>query len=121
MMRSSVFLSAFTFLALCLSHAAFAGASTEALPTPPYDPRTATMSNYEISLKAFDACLITQSRLLQTTREAVHTPCSCYAKGTVAAMSKAELADFRATGYFNDETREKGLKFLDTCKLKRPL
>jgi hypothetical protein len=115
------FVAAVGFLPSLGTLPAHAGASTEALPPPPLDPRLPTMTPYEISLKAFDACLIVQSRLLETTREEVHSPCSCYAKGTVAAMSKAELADFRTTGYFNDTTREKALTFLDKCKLKRPL
>ena len=74
----------------------------------------------KIKLRAFDACLVTQSRLLNTTREAVHSPCSCYASGTVDAMSKDELQAFRDTGYFNDSARDKGLQFIDKCKLKRP-
>ena len=98
---------------------AFAGASQESLP--PTDPTAANLTPYEISLRAFDACLFTQSRLLETTREDVHSPCSCYAKGTIKAMNKQELDDFRATGYFNDTTREKALGFLDKCKLKRPM
>lgn len=97
---------------------ALAGASSSALPPP--DPTAAKLSNYEIQLRAFDACLITQSRLQGKTREAVHTPCSCYAKGTVNAMNKTELANFRATGYFDDATREKALGFVDRCKLQRP-
>jgi hypothetical protein len=36
-------------------------------------------------------------------------------------MSKDEIQAFRDTGYFNDTAREKGLEFLDKCKLKRPL
>lgn len=102
-----------------VSISAYAGASQESLP--PTDPTAANLTPYEISLRAFDACLITQSRLLETTRENVHSPCSCYAKGTIKAMNKQELDDFRATGYFNDTTREKALGFLDKCKLKRPL
>jgi hypothetical protein len=97
----------------------FAGASTNALP--PADPTAANLTPYEIKLRAFDACQVTQAHLMETTREAVHTPCSCYATRTVDAMSKEELADFRNTGYFNDTTREKALKSLDHCKLKRPI
>ncbi len=89
-------------------------------PLPPPDPTAKNLSPYRIQLRAFDACLVTQSRLQGKTREAVHTPCSCYAKGTVNAMSKAEIQAFRDTGYFNDSAREKALGFVDTCKLKRP-
>jgi hypothetical protein len=99
--------------------AALAGASTQNLP-PPVDPEAKDLTPYMISLRAFDACLIVQSRLQNTTREAMHTPCSCYAKLTVKNMSKGELDAFRATGYFNESTRQKALAALDTCKLPRP-
>ncbi|SDR53376.1 hypothetical protein SAMN05519103_04708 [Rhizobiales bacterium GAS113] len=99
--------------------AALAGASSQNLP-PPTDPSAKNLTPYMISLRAFDACLITQSRLQGTTREAVHTPCSCYAKLTVKNMSKEELDAFRDTGYFNDTARQKALEALDTCKLPRP-
>jgi hypothetical protein len=89
-------------------------------PLPPPDPTAKNMSPYRIQLRAFDACLVVQSRLQGKTREAVHTPCSCYAKGTVNAMSKAEIQAFRDTGYFNDSAREKALGFVDKCKLTRP-
>ena len=89
-------------------------------PLPPPDPTAKNLTPYKIQLRAFDACLHNQSRLMNTTREAVHTPCSCYAKGTVNAMTKAEIQAFRDTGYFNDTAREKGLGFIDRCKLKRP-
>jgi hypothetical protein len=98
--------------------AALAAGSTSALPPP--DPTAKNLTPYMIQLRAFDACLITQSRLMNTTREAVHTPCSCYAKGTVNAMTKDEIQAFRDTGYFNDSAREKGYEFIDRCKLKRP-
>ncbi|MFI5011217.1 MAG: hypothetical protein ACHQAY_02610 [Hyphomicrobiales bacterium] len=97
---------------------ALAGASSQVLPPP--DPTAKDLTPYMISLRAFDACLIVQSRLQSTTREAVHTPCSCYAKLTVKTMSKEELDAFRATGYFNDSARQKALQALDTCKLPRP-
>jgi hypothetical protein len=97
---------------------ALAGASSQNLPPP--DPTAKNLTPYMISLRAFDACLIVQSRLQSTTREAVHTPCSCYAKLTVKNMSKEELDAFRDTGYFNDTARQKALEALDTCKLPRP-
>ena len=109
-------------LAMCLllgaTQPVFAAAGPA--PLPPPDPTAKNLSPYRIQLRAFDACLIVQSRLQSTTREAVHTPCSCYAKGTVKAMSKAEIQAFRDTGYFNDSAREKALGFVDSCKLKRP-
>jgi predicted metal-binding protein len=97
---------------------AFAGATSQNIP--PVDPTAKNLTPYMISLRAFDACLIVQSRLQSTTREAVHTPCSCYAKLTVKNMTKEELDAFRETGYFNDSARQKALEALDTCKLPRP-
>jgi hypothetical protein len=101
--------------------ATMALAASSSAPLPPPDPTAKNLTPYMIQLRAFDACLHTQSQLMATTREAVHTPCSCYAKGTVNAMNKDELQAFRDTGYFNDTARAKGLDFLDKCKLKRPL
>jgi hypothetical protein len=115
----TVFRIALTLAAACLATSALAGASSNALPPP--DPTAKNLSAYEISLRAFDACLITQSRLQNTTREAVHSACSCYAKQTIAKMSKQELQDFRDTGYFDDTTRVKALEAIDSCKLKRPI
>ncbi|WP_353182765.1 hypothetical protein [Bosea sp. (in: a-proteobacteria)] len=105
-------------LSVLLGVSAYAASSSTALPPP--DPTAKNLSPYMIKLRAFDACLVTQSRLLGTTREAVHSPCSCYANGTVDSMSKDEIQAFRDTGYFNDSAREKGLRFIDKCKLKRP-
>lgn len=104
-------------LALCPA-AVFAAAGPAPLPQP--DPKTKNMSRYQIQLRAFDACLISQSRLQQTTREAVHSACSCYASGTVKAMTNAEVQAFRDTSVFNDATREKAFAQIDRCKLVRP-
>ncbi|KPH82166.1 hypothetical protein [Bosea vaviloviae] len=106
-------------LTVLAGFSAYAASGTSALPPP--DPTAKNLTPYMIQLRAFDACLHTQSQLLKTTREAVHTPCSCYAKGTVTAMTKDEIQAFRDTGYFNDSAREKGLGFIDQCKLKRPI
>lgn len=100
---------------------AAAHAASSSAPLPPPDPTAKNLTPYMIQLRAFDACLHTQSRLMGTTREAVHSPCSCYAKGTVNAMTKDEIQAFRDTGYFNDSARAKGLSFIDQCKLKRPI
>ena len=117
--RLCVTLIAIGLCALAISPiAALAGATSRNLPPP--DPTAKNLTPYMISLRAFDACLIVQSRLQGTTREAVHTPCSCYAKLTVKNMSKEELDAFRETGYFNDSARQKALEALDTCKLPRP-
>ncbi|KPF67122.1 hypothetical protein IP69_14025 [Bosea sp. AAP35] len=113
----SVFLAGGLFVLAGLGAQAASGPS--ALPPP--DPTAKNLTPYMIQLRAFDACLVTQSRLMGTTREAVHTPCSCYAKGTVSAMTRDEIQAFRDTGYFNDSARAKGLGFVDRCKLRRPI
>lgn len=99
---------------------ALAAASQSPFQRPTVDPALKNATPYVISLKVFDQCRLVQSRLMQTTQEAVHTPCSCYSKATIAQMKKDELDFFRANGYFNDETREKALRNIDRCKLKRP-
>lgn len=107
-------------IALALSPGgAFAAAGPAPLPQP--DPKTKNMSRYQIQLRAFDACLISQSRLQQTTREAVHSACSCYATGTVKAMNAADIQAFRDTSVFNDATRAKAIEQIDRCKLVRPI
>lgn len=98
-----------------------AQAASSQAPLPPPDPTAKNLSPYRIQLRAFDACLVTQSRLMGTTREAVHSACSCYAKGTVGSMTKAEIQAFRDTGYFDDSTRAKALGFIDSCRLRRPI
>ena len=66
-MRLAVFAAAFTLVA---STAAFAGASSSNFGEPQPDPKTRTMNRYEAKLWVFDGCLISQSRLQGTTREA---------------------------------------------------
>lgn len=107
-------------LSLCLINSALAGASPAPFTPPPVDPALKNATPYVISLKVFDQCRLVQSRLMQTTQEAVHTPCSCYSKATVAQMSRDELNFFRSNGYFNNTAREKALRNIDSCKLKRP-
>lgn len=110
-----------SLMGLLVATSAFAAANPKSVQLPPNDPTAAKLTPYEITLRAFDACLITQSRLMNTTREAVHSPCSCYAKRTIARMTKDELDAFRQTGYFNDSAQAKGLEAVDFCKLKRPI
>jgi predicted metal-binding protein len=109
------------FAGLLAMSPVLAHAAAGVAPLPQPDPKTKNMSRYQIQLRAFDACLISQSRLQQTTREAVHTPCSCYATSTVKAMTNAEVQAFRDTSVFNDATREKALQQIDRCKLVRPV
>lgn len=98
---------------------ALAAAGPAPLPEP--DPRTRNMSRYQIQLRTFDACLLVQSRLQSTTREAVHSPCSCYATRTVNGMSRDDVKFFQERSVFNDATREKALAAIDACKLQRPI
>lgn len=112
--------SVLTIIVMLAASPVLAGASSTPVVVQP-DPTAANLTPYEISLRTFDACLITQSRLMNQTREQVHTPCSCYAKRTVSGMNKEELANFRKTGWFDDTTRQKALEAIDYCKLKRPI
>jgi dienelactone hydrolase len=121
-MRRSAFsmtgLMAFAFAAPFLTAAALAAAGPAPLPEP--DPKTKNMSRQQIQMRALDGCLISQSRLQQTTRDAVRAACTCYASGTVRAMTNPEVQAFRDTSVFNDSAREKALAQLDRCKLVRP-
>lgn len=106
--------------------AALTAAALGAASTQPFqgqgavDPQMRNATPYVLSLKVFDQCLLVQSRLMQTTREAVHTPCSCYSKATIGGMNKQELDFLRENGYFGDSVRPKALANIDRCKLKRP-
>jgi hypothetical protein len=87
--------------AALMSSMALAAASFNALPQN--DPTAANLTKPQIQKRAYDACLITQARVMSTT------------------MGNDEVAAFRATGYFSDATRVKALGFVDSCKLKRPI
>lgn len=104
----------------CAASAAFAAASNAPTTPPTVDPQMKNATPYMLSLKVFDQCLMVQSRLMSTTQEAVHSPCSCYAKATIASMSKDELDFLRNNGYFGDSVRPRALDNIDKCKLKRP-
>ena len=112
-------LTALTSACLLAAGAAWAAASSDSLPKT--DPTAANLSKPEIQTRAYDACLITQAKLLRTTQDALRPPCNCYAKRTVSKMSKTEVANFRATGWFDDSTRGKALEALDRCGLVRPI
>lgn len=99
--------------------AAFAAAGPGPLPEP--DPKTRNMSRAQIQARVLDACLISQSRLQQTTRDAVASACRCYAAGTVRAMTATDIQAFRDTSVFNDSARDKALEQIDRCKLVRPI
>ncbi|WP_406858385.1 hypothetical protein ABEG18_12475 [Alsobacter sp. KACC 23698] len=104
-----------------VASSAMAGGSSSNFSEPQPDPATRSMNRYEAKLWVFDRCLISQSRLMGTTREAVHTPCSCYSTKTVDGMTKVEFENFRQKSYFDDTTRNKALANIDACKLKRPI
>ncbi len=112
-------LTALTIACLLAAGPAWAAASSNSVPTP--DPTAANLTKPEIETRAFDACLITQAKLLRTAQDALRTPCGCYAKRTVSKMNKTEVANFRATGWFDDVTRAKALEALDRCGLIRPI
>lgn len=90
-------------------------------PLPPPDPTAKNLSRPQIQQRALNACLRTQSALQGVGEALLREACTCYARGTVRAMSRSDVQAFRDTGYFNDGTREKALGFIDSCKLKRPI
>ena len=112
-------LTVLTIAGILAASAAWAAATSDNLPKP--DPTAADLTKPEIQTRAYDACLITQAKLLRTTQDALRPPCNCYAKRTVSKMNKTEVANFRATGWFDDTTREKALEALDRCGLTRPI
>ena len=119
-MRHSTTIALLGSVLLAVSSTISLAAGANPTPPPPPDASWRNATPYVLSLKVFDQCLVIQSRLQKRTREDVHTPCSCYAKATIAQLSKAELDDLRANGFFNDSAREKAYANLDRCKLVRP-
>lgn len=105
-------------LSLGLTSAALAGASSSNVPQP--DEAVKTMNRAGIQDRAFKGCVAQQTKMAAVPAELIDRGCSCYAGRTVQRMSNREVEAFRATGYFNDETRERALKALDACGLKRP-
>lgn len=106
-------------LSLGLTQAALAGASSSNVPAAP-DPAVKTMNRAGIQQRALQGCVAQQTKLASVPAEAIDKGCACYAGRTVQRMSNKEVDAFRQTGYFNDETRERALKALDACGLKRP-
>jgi hypothetical protein len=90
-------------------------------PLPPPDPTAKNLSRGQIQQRALTACLRTQATLQGVGEALVRQGCTCYARGTVRAMTRAEVQAFRDTGYFNDSARGKALGFVDSCNLKRPV
>ncbi len=110
-----------------LSSAMFFGLAGTALaagsaPLPPPDPTAKNLTPAQIQQRALNACTRTQAPLLTGVAPSeIRNKCACYARGTVRAMSRAEIQAFRDTGYFNDATREKALAQIDRCGLRRPI
>ena len=106
------------FFSLGLTSAALAGASSSNVPQP--DEAVKTMNRAGIQDRAFKGCVAQQTKMAAVPVELIDRGCSCYAGRTVQRMSNKEVDAFRQTGFFNDETRARALKALDTCGLKRP-
>ena len=106
-------------LSLGLTAAAHAGASSSNVPVP--DEAVKTMNRQGIQERAFQGCVAQQTKIAAVPTELIERGCTCYAGRTVQRMSNREVDAFRATGYFNDETRERAFRALDACGLKRPV
>ncbi len=65
-------------------------------------------------------CILSQTQIQNASVTAVRGGCACYARRTIAAMTAPELDYFRANGVFDDGARDKGLRSIDACRLKRP-
>lgn len=98
---------------------ALAAGSSGSLPPP--DPTARNLTRAQIQQRAYDACLVTMARVMSRPAETLRSPCQCYARGTIRAMTNEEVEAFRATGYFNDSAREKAFGFVDRCRLQRPV
>jgi hypothetical protein len=105
-------------LLLALSSPVSAGSSSGFLPDP--DPALRNATPAQIRERAEEACIVLQARLMEMPQEMVRDECRCYARRTVARMTKQDIEDFRRTSIFNGPTREKALESLDACGLKRP-
>ena len=73
-----------------------------------------------IRTHAAEGCMAVQSELSGVPRESVRERCRCYAARTVARMTEEEIASYRLTGLFDESTRGKAFRSLDTCGLPRP-
>jgi hypothetical protein len=85
------------------------------------DPALKTASLSSLQDRVRFTCVRVQADLQGVSGEKVSSGCSCYAKKTIRALNKAELASYRETGLFDATAREKALKAVDVCGLKRPV
>jgi hypothetical protein len=90
-------------------------------PSRPPDPalQTASIANLQDRVRA--ACVRTQGNMQNVASTSVASKCQCYARRTMRALTKDEIANYRDTGVFNASARDKGLAAIDACGLKRPI
>ena len=114
---------ALTAALLLLSAAtlAHAGASSTNFPTPAPDPDTQSMRRSQAKVYVAQGCEKQWAKSSGLSPAALSSACRCYSGKTVNEMTKAEFDFFRAKSYFDDATREKALKAIDGCNLKRPI
>lgn len=84
------------------------------------DPELRQASPAGLKERVRSTCVVTQSRLQGVGEAKVRRGCACYAARTMKALNADEIAAFRATSVFNATAREKALKAVDACGLKRP-
>jgi hypothetical protein len=90
-------------------------------PAPAPDPSLKTATLASLTDRVRFTCVRVQANLQNVSAEKVSGGCSCYARRTIRSLDKAELASYRDTGLFNEGAREKALKAIDACGLKRPV
>ncbi|MCP8939374.1 hypothetical protein NK718_12685 [Alsobacter sp. SYSU M60028] len=100
---------------------ALAGASSSNFANPAPDPATATMRRSQAKDYVAEGCEKQWAKESGSAVANLTSACRCYATRTVNALSNSEFEFFRAKSYFDDSAREKALKAIDACKLKRPI
>lgn len=116
----ALFAGAFALLAALAPSPAPAGASPapfDYVPNPAL--RNATPAQLQERVRA--ACIATQAKVQGVAETEVGTGCACYARRTMSAFDREELANYRTRGYFDDTGREKALAATAACGLKRPI
>lgn len=119
--RAGRLLLAAGLVALLAACNAGSGPQTASLEGYTPDPALRTASRSNLTGRVRYACMVTQARLQKVPEDALQEPCGCYAKRTLDALDRTELAAYRANGYFDDGARAKALGALDSCKLPRPV
>lgn len=100
--------------------AALAGASSAPFGYTP-DPALRTESVPQLTARVQRGCSATQTRIQNVSTAQVARGCGCYAQRLMRSLDAAEIAAYRATGYFNDSARAKGYAAIDACRLRRPV